>query len=96
MKRYDNQTFVNELPNYTQRRYIVEQTGEIFDGFPASLNPSDYGYRGTHCGYDVISYVWINRHIPQSSITPYEINRWKDNNGFAPGGELKYMNRYYK
>lgn len=87
---------VYAIENYKHQNYIIEDTGEILTGWPSRLEPKDFRFSAMHNGFLVVSFVPMYNPLPQSNVFKSQLLEWKDNNGFAPSGELKYMNRYYK
>ena len=87
---------VYEIENYKYKNYIIADTGEILTGWPSRLDPNDFRFSAIDNGWIVVSFVPMNKPLPQSNVFKSQLLDWKDNNGFAPDGSLKYMNRYYK
>ena len=83
-------------PGYEIENYIIEDTGEILTGWPSRLDPNDFRFSAMHNGWIVVSFVPMYKPLPQSNVFKSQLLEWKDNNEFAPCGELKYMSHYYK
>lgn len=84
---------VSQIQNYKNKHYIVEQTGEILDGWPNYLNPNEYGFIGYHREYIVIIYRSLFTPFPFSNVTPVELYKWKKENGFNISGYRKELTR---
>lgn len=84
------------IENYQRLNYIIEDTGEIFHGWPARLNSNDFRFSAMHNGWYVVAFTPMYKPIPQSNVFKNQLLEWKHKNGFAPGGYLKFENRFYK
>ena len=80
---------VYEIENYKYQNYIIEDTGEILTGWPYRLDPNDFRFSAMHNGWIVVSFVPMNKPLPQSNVFKSQLLDWKRANGFAPGGYLK-------
>lgn len=80
---------VYEIENYKYQNYIIADTGEILTGWPARLDAKDFRFSAMHNGWIVVSYVPMNKPLPQSNVFKSQVLDWKQNNGFAPDGYLK-------
>ena len=76
---------------YLIENYIIADKGEILTGWPERLDAKDFRFSGMYKGYIVVSYVPMNKLLPQSNVFKSQLLEWKQNNCFAPLGHLKTM-----
>ena len=64
-------------------------TGEILTGWPTRLDAKDFSFSAMYNGWLVVSYVPMNKPLPQSNVFKSQVLEWKQNNCFTPLVYLK-------